>query len=396
MPRETKPKPKIDPEKGIKESNAPTTVARELTSPAASMRYRQMAQVGMDAEHGFRLHMPVTTWVPLSNERPISIGFPQNSDFYLTVPKREVIDPETEMTVPWFLNRDRYTPIFPEATKKIAALCNARPAPTTAHAFNGQPAIGVLPGFFYEAEKSLGFRVNPQSFYASHVLFFMTGHVYNRELVGLAQIATESSVWMKISLDGGKEVITMLVLSIFPLAKAMNFKNSLDFLNELFITPFNFAYGGAEKLATPRAEDALKAGQNRLDAATLAEFQRTVDAFNNASQTYWKCFIVPNPRSDLSRNLLAAPKLTLGDRVLVYRFQEHDKMLRISRHNLFVVQKMTNTISRAMEAGRTPKEREQIYFQIFASHDRLEEYGRPAAADLPPDTEKPAPDAAED
>lgn len=381
MPKGIITKPK-DPEKGIAQSNEPTTVARELTMPAASMRYRKLAQVGVNSEHGYRLHMPVTTWIPLSNERPTQIGFPQNSDFYLTVPKREVIDPETEMTVPWFLNRDRYMPIFPEATKKIAALCNARPAPTMAHALNGQPAIGVLPGFFYEAEKSLGFRVNPQSFYASHILFFMTGYTYNRELVGLAQIATESSVWMKIALDDGKEMITMLALSVYQLVKALNFKNSLDLLNELFITPFNFTYGGAEKLVTPRAEDALRAGQNRLDAATLAEFQRTVEEFNSASQIYWKCFVMPNPRSDLSRNLLTAPTFTLGDRVLVYRFQGRDKMLRISRHNMYIVRKMASTVNRALKIEHSPKEREQIYFQIFATHDGLEEYGRPTTTEI--------------
>lgn len=371
-----------DPNRGIDLSNKKTLVSRELTSPAVKHRYRDVAQVGGDPEKCYRLQIPVMTWIPLSEENPIQMGFPENSDLFLFIPRREIVDPVTELQMPWFFNHDRYQPIFPEAVEKIAKICEARPAADLKNAFKGKASIGVLPGFFYETDDSIDFRVSPQSLYSSHILFFTTGYTYNQKLLELAELATESSIRFKARLVDGA-FVTFLIMHTYLLAKALQYKNSVELLLKLFIEPFNRNYKDTMKLATRRVEATVSFADVEGGKRLRANFTKIIDIFNSASRTYWECFARPYPHARLSSMLLDPPHFTLTDQALIYAAQGRERLLKIHQNNLVVLKMMTRTVQDALNSRHTMKERERIFFQIFSTDNRFEEFGaKPSLAIL--------------
>lgn len=349
-----------------------------LTQAEMSRRYQGLAQIGTEVDSYYRLKIGVQVWYPLSEQKPLHQGFAQANDFYLLMPKREVIREDREITLPWFLNQLHYQPIFPEATEKIAEICHAEPkASLKAAAFNGTPAMGTLPGFYYEADHSMGFRINPQSFYASHILFFTTGYAYNGKLVGLSKLATESSVWLQHKPEEAHYRINLVVVHSHLLAQALGYKNPAEMLRELFIEPFNERYEGAEKLAPARTASWLRDRKAEMSGLSAEELSRLVEEYNSRVMTFWTCFIKSSARSELGRRLSRPPTMVVLDnrRAIVYRAPEGDRILACSIYNMSIIRKMSEKVTTAVQGTFTPIQREHEFATIFSIDDRLDEYG---------------------
>ena len=81
--------------------------------------------------------------------------------------------------------------------------------------------------------------------------------------------------------------------------------------------------------------------------------------------------------------LLEPPHFTLTDQALIYAAQGREKLLKIHQNNLVVLKMMTRTVQDALNSQYTTKERERIFFQIFSTDNRFEEFGaKPSLAML--------------